>query len=214
MIELSIQSITPFLKSGQMFQDQLSGLDKMRQDAIMTMAGREDQCRMLAAGSLLQKALFKRGYRLAEMTVSKNEHGKPYIKALPDFHFNLSHSGEYAVCAVSDKPVGIDIERIRFQEEREWKRMDRLAKKIMTEEELAIYLETKKEKRPVEFTKLWTKKESASKLLGLGMQLPFEQIDTRSSGIFYELYQKEGYVLCVAAKQNQPCIWDKQMVTS
>lgn len=33
--------------------------------------------------------------------------GKP---VLPGFHFSLSHSGTWAVCAVSDRPVGVDLE--------------------------------------------------------------------------------------------------------
>ena len=39
-----------------------------------------------------------------------------YILEYPDiknFDFNISHSGQYVVLAISDKPVGIDIERIK-----------------------------------------------------------------------------------------------------
>lgn len=39
-------------------------------------------------------------------------HGKPYVKNL-DVEFNISHSDEMVVCAISDKPVGIDVEMIR-----------------------------------------------------------------------------------------------------
>ncbi len=39
-------------------------------------------------------------------------HGKPYVKNL-DVEFNISHSDEMVVCAISDNSVGIDIERVR-----------------------------------------------------------------------------------------------------
>ena len=38
--------------------------------------------------------------------------GKPYIRHVP-WHYNLSHSGDYAALAVSDVPVGIDIQQMR-----------------------------------------------------------------------------------------------------
>ena len=38
--------------------------------------------------------------------------GKPVYRN-SDIHFNLSHAGNYVVCAVSDKAVGVDIERQR-----------------------------------------------------------------------------------------------------
>ena len=39
--------------------------------------------------------------------------GKPFFPAMPHIHFNLSHSGDLALCALSDRPVGVDIERVR-----------------------------------------------------------------------------------------------------
>ena len=36
--------------------------------------------------------------------------GKPYFKDHADLHFNLSHSGNFAVCIVAGMPCGIDIE--------------------------------------------------------------------------------------------------------
>ena len=39
-------------------------------------------------------------------------HGKPAAAGLPGFHFNISHSGGIGVCALSDRPVGADLQRI------------------------------------------------------------------------------------------------------
>jgi 4'-phosphopantetheinyl transferase len=42
--------------------------------------------------------------------INKNQYGKPYLKEYPNFNFNISHSGEYVLCAVDDKSIGIDVE--------------------------------------------------------------------------------------------------------
>lgn len=39
--------------------------------------------------------------------------GKPVFARFPECHFNVSHSGSLALCALSDRPVGADIERLR-----------------------------------------------------------------------------------------------------
>lgn len=43
---------------------------------------------------------------------SKGSKGKPFAKGL-DVCFNVSHSGDFVVCAVSEKEIGTDIEKIR-----------------------------------------------------------------------------------------------------
>ena len=47
------------------------------------------------------------------LDIAANENGKPYLTAAPDVHFSLSHSAAWAVCAVSDHPVGVDIQQCR-----------------------------------------------------------------------------------------------------
>ena len=44
--------------------------------------------------------------------ISRLPDGKPFFMRYPDCHFNLSHSGEIVLCALSDQPVGVDVECI------------------------------------------------------------------------------------------------------
>lgn len=44
--------------------------------------------------------------------------GKPFFPDCPDRQFSLSHSGGLALCALSDKPVGADIELVRPRDEK------------------------------------------------------------------------------------------------
>lgn len=38
------------------------------------------------------------------------EHGKPFLTLQPSIHYNISHSGNYVVCALAPQEVGIDIQ--------------------------------------------------------------------------------------------------------
>ena len=48
----------------------------------------------------------------APFTIKRTQNGKPYIEGNPLF-FSVSHSGDTAVIAISDKPVGVDLEVVR-----------------------------------------------------------------------------------------------------
>ena len=45
--------------------------------------------------------------------LARTERGKPYFPQFPGLHFNLSHSGQLTLCALSHLPVGVDIEQLR-----------------------------------------------------------------------------------------------------
>ena len=87
-----------------------------------------------------------------------DQNGKPYAEGL-DIHFSLSHSGDLAVCAISDTPVGIDVEKVRHVN-------TGVAKKWFTEQEQAFVFsdKTKAQRR---FFEIWTKKEAYIKAKGL-----------------------------------------------
>lgn len=99
------------------------------------------------------------------------EHGKPYVVEL-DVHFNISHSSNMVVCAVSDKPVGIDIEQIRPIDLR-------VAKRVFNEDELQYlfgFSPTDKDFTLSEdtsiltrFFEVWTAKEATVKCSGIGI---------------------------------------------
>ncbi|MBR4148252.1 MAG: 4'-phosphopantetheinyl transferase superfamily protein [Bacteroidales bacterium] len=90
----------------------------------------------------------------------QNEHGKPFLVDYPDVCFNISHCKAGIAVAVSDAPVGIDIESYR-------KVSDSLIRYTMNEEEQHV-IQTSED--PVRtFTEYWTKKEAVFKLRGTGI---------------------------------------------
>ncbi|MBO4835082.1 MAG: 4'-phosphopantetheinyl transferase superfamily protein [Lachnospiraceae bacterium] len=84
-------------------------------------------------------------------------------KAGEPLYFNLSHAKEYAACAISDAPVGIDVECVKT---REVAHMD----KILHPQEMAILsFVTNPEEKKKFFYECWVTKESYLKNLGIGL---------------------------------------------
>ncbi len=116
-------------------------------------AREDDALRSLAAGALVAGVL-----GVHEEEITYGAHGKPLIAGR---HFSLSHSGEYALLAVGDTPIGTDIEKIE-------PRRVRTSERLFQPEELR-WLRERPEER---FFFLWTLKESVLKMLGCGLSVP------------------------------------------
>lgn len=65
-------------------------------------------------GEILLKNLLKKHYKIdyKDLTFYLNKYNKPYIKN-KNIYFNISHSYNYVAVAISNKEIGIDIEKIR-----------------------------------------------------------------------------------------------------
>lgn len=93
--------------------------------------------------------------------------GKPYIEGV-NKKFNISHSGSWVVCALSDVPVGVDIEYIDES-------ITSMKNLILSKEEYKRY---EKSQNKDEFLyRTWTQKESYVKYLGVGLNMPFPEIE-------------------------------------
>ena len=104
--------------------------------------GEEHDC----AYRLLALAL-KQVYGMDEMPMIEREKGgKPYFPQRKDICFNLSHSYGAVVCAVHDRSIGVDVERLRSAPKRLAEGMDDLS-----------------------FFRLWTAKEASVKREGKGI---------------------------------------------
>lgn len=100
--------------------------------------------------------------------------GKPVVRQIPSFHFNLSHSGDWVVCAVDDAPVGIDIE--------EMKPIDlAIAKRFFSTEEYTDLLSQPAEQQEAYFFHLWSMKEAFIKLTGKGISYGLSSFTARLS---------------------------------
>jgi 4'-phosphopantetheinyl transferase len=88
---------------------------------------------------------------------------KPKIK---NFDFNISHSGDYVAIAISNKKIGVDIEKI--------KPLDlEIAESYFTPKELS-YIKGNTKDKLTSFYKIWTLKESYIKAIGKGLSHPLK----------------------------------------
>ena len=116
-----------------------------------------DQRLSVAAYRLLQRALLEQyGIDKAPQFIF-NAAGKPLLDNHPDIHFSLSHCNDAVACAVSDRPVGIDVETIDHYSQE-------LAEEVMNESEMQQILTSSQP--AIAFARLWTMKESLYKLTG------------------------------------------------
>ena len=129
------------------------------------------------------------------VVLTQKDSGKPFADEL-DVEFSVSHSGDIAVCAVSDKPLGIDIERIRPVDLK-------VARRVCSSVELQyIFGYTPKEQDFVfttdsailiRFFEIWTSKEAYVKFKGTGIR----DIKADFDKAFVKRFYLEDYIVSV-----------------
>lgn len=120
--------------------------------------------RSQAAQQLARSVLAEHGgVSSSELRFSVAPHGKPHLEWPESLHFNLSHSGEWVVCAVDDTaPIGVDIEHLRNVDLR-------VAKRFFHPHEQDFLWQQPESERLSTFFNSWTAKESFVKALGYGI---------------------------------------------
>jgi 4'-phosphopantetheinyl transferase len=106
-----------------------------------------------------------------EIVFSYGQQGKPAIEG-NDIQFNLSHSGDRAVYAISAKyPVGIDLEFIHPLPAAD------LVDRFFSAQEQAIFHRLPVDLQQAAFFHAWTQKEAYLKACGTGLNTPLDQIE-------------------------------------
>ena len=141
------------------------------------------------------------GMHPEDIVITRTENGKP-VCALP-YYFSGSHSGDYLSCAISEKPVGLDLERLRPIRPR--------LLRALSSAERADVLALPPEQRDEAFFRLWTLKESWIKCQG-GRLAQFREAEFRLDGAhvlsgpagfsFSFLQAPAGYVLALCMQEE------------
>ena len=143
----------------------------------------------IIAYRLLQIAL-KREYNIAEEPeFAFYSNGKPYLQKYPSINFSLSHCNNAVACALSDNEIGIDVEDIQPYN------ADMIDFCCNDAEKSHINNASDPE---LEFTLLWTQKESAIKLNGATGSNDLANILTNSDNYFMT-FDGIGYVGAVCS---------------
>ena len=104
-----------------------------------------------------------------DLVFEKNAQGKPLLPESP-IQFNLSHSGDYALIALSDALVGIDIERHKPAKD-----VLAIAQRYFTSAEY-LYIKDQDDQNNIStFYDIWSMKEAYVKALGEGIAYGFNR---------------------------------------
>ena len=110
------------------------------------------------------------------LSFSVNDYGKPSLSETfseRGLEFNLSHSGDFALVAVTlNRQVGVDVEYMREEVSRE-----KIVPRYFSDREVSDFLSVPPEGRNVIFFNCWTRKEAYIKAHGLGLSLPLDSFD-------------------------------------
>jgi len=126
--------------------------------------------------------------------------GKPALKNHPSLAFNLAHSGDYAVIAITENdPIGIDIEKEdRMQD------CVAIAKRFFTSTEYKAILASQQPE--ILFCHIWTQKEAFLKATGKGLSFGLDQFEVSTNLSTTQVYNIQNLKL---AKEN----WQSQSLT-
>lgn len=155
------------------------------------------------------------------LLIHRTARGKPFLPQFPDLHLSVSHSGEWFVCAISNQPVGIDLQEhtlLRGEtQEQALTRYCKIARRFFHPLE-ADFIEADPKNR---FFPVWTAKESYVKYTGQGMdeyydafcvldrsvetapQLPTETSWQAEQVSFLRIPFADGYTFCICTPD--PC---------
>ncbi|WGH74219.1 4'-phosphopantetheinyl transferase superfamily protein [Tenacibaculum tangerinum] len=161
--------------------------------------------------SLLGRLLLKEGLEnyfnsdYIDSDVEYMQYAKPYFKS-KKYHFNISHSGNIAVCAISEKKdIGIDIEMIKSIDVEHFKNQMTNYELNKIEEGVKMNLER--------FYSYWTEKEAVIKSNSRGLHIPLKSFEIKSNKttidneVYYvkELKIDSDYKCNIAFKKKDKC---------
>lgn len=121
-----------------------------------------DRNRYILGHGLLRETLGRcLGRSAKDLILCRGEFGKPFLEGDP-VHFNLSDTKDAVLVALSQDPIGADIETMNRRTDHR-----RVADHFFTPPEVASIAEAPDGKR--RFLQLWTRKEAVLKACGVGI---------------------------------------------
>ena len=166
--------------SVEQLEHSYSLMSAQRQERVKRMQIDDDRRRTIAADHLCRRML-SQALRIDPETVSiiNLPDGRPTAEGFP-CHISLSHSGNWVMCALADRPVGADVEIISD-------RGKRIVSRICLPAERE-YIYRMGHFAPRSFLEIWTAKEAALKRTGKGLSGGLKSIQVAdSSGLLPEV---------------------------
>jgi 4'-phosphopantetheinyl transferase len=176
------------------FQDYISLLSTTEQKRILGYRRWQDAHLSLFGKLLVMQGLILYGYKKEKiLELNYTSYHRPFFVDGPEF--NISHSGNYVICVISDSAkIGTDIEKISEIDLNEFNSCwtDKEFKNIMANS-LPFN----------QFYHYWTRKEALIKADGRGMNLPLKKIDVCQGSAVVE--DKEWFFYKVEIDSSYSC---------
>jgi 4'-phosphopantetheinyl transferase len=133
-----------------------------------------DKKRYLLTRALLKNILARiTGADPQKLHFKFNEHGKPHLENFKHIYFNISHSADIGLIAVTDcAAIGIDVEEYRKRLQ-----LQEISKRFFSRYETDVLSKLPDNQKMHAFFNCWTRKEAFIKALGLGLTLPLKHFD-------------------------------------
>lgn len=174
------------LQDEVLFEKMFNMVNEQRRQKVLRCKNKEDSLLSLGAELAFFYAVREMGLYYQELKIEISKMGKPSVKEIPNLEFSLSHTGQIAVCAISDKAIGVDIELKNRCDSWDEERCNRFKEKIASVQESSMDLIT-----------LWTRKESMLKAKGMGIFHSFNEITEVHENCFYTREIEEKYMLSI-----------------
>ena len=154
--------------SNEMYQQYLRFLPDDRMQKVLRYRNEVDQYNCVMSYLLTMYGIYKM-FGVANPDIAATKYGKLYLVDQPGIHFNISHCSKGCVCAISDYAIGVDIQDIHpFS----WT----VANHCCSSAELRLLEDSANP--AVDFTRIWTMKESFLKMKGTGIVDDLCTLDT------------------------------------
>jgi 4'-phosphopantetheinyl transferase len=151
--------------------ERLAANERERADRFVVAAARTQFVAARAALRALIAGYLRRSP--ADISFQIGPLGKPSVAAGEPFFFNLSHSREMALVAVTGEgEIGVDVEQVREMSSRE-----QLAERFFHPNEVATLGQLPVTQRAIGFFNAWTRKEAFLKATGKGISFGIERVE-------------------------------------
>lgn len=180
------------------YRHYFSYMDFKKQNRVMAYKKEDDKLRTVAGEMLVRNMLSSYCHiPKGKIVIKIDDKGKPY--AVGCVEFNISHSEGMVVCAISDNPIGIDVEKIRPID-------TSILCRLCTDIDL-IYIfgnettinnipKNLDEQQLHKFYEVWTAKEAYFKCVGTGIK-NLKSISMDELTKIRKMFQIEDYIITV-----------------
>ena len=158
----------------------------------------------LSAGAYLLLKKLLNELDITDPLFRTGKYEKAYIANYDNIYFNLSHSGRFVACAISDGEVGVDVEYNDSTIDLN------IAKQYFFNTEYENIM--KSENPSDEFFKYWVLKESYMKYTGLGFNLELDEFEiiiddeiklkNDKNNLKFNLFDIEDYKLAICSQYD------------